>query len=134
MDNMESMADQFAEQVDCLQAELDNLKAAFAPVLDWYDGDGECKDFPKMLRLAVEDLQRDRAELMAIGKLDACVKGQPYDVDASGGYQPQANGQVDLSTVKAPRGDTAIVPPKPKPPEIELLREDQDPRKRKPII
>lgn len=27
------------------------------------------------------------------------------------GYQPQGTGQVDPSAVKAPQGDTAIVPP-----------------------
>ena len=39
-------------------------------------------------------------------------KGYQPKPDITGnGYQPQANDQVDLSAVKPPQGDTAIVPP-----------------------
>ncbi len=36
---------------------------------------------------------------------------QPRPEITENGYQPQASGQVDPSAVKAPQGDTAIVPP-----------------------
>lgn len=38
------------------------MRAAFAPVLDWYNGDGRFTDLAAMLAQAVADLQEDRAE------------------------------------------------------------------------
>jgi hypothetical protein len=39
--------------------------AAFKPVQDWYDGDGDREWIPEMIREAVEDLQRDREAIVA---------------------------------------------------------------------
>ena len=41
--------------------EVEALRATINPVLDWYDGDGRRTDVVVMLREAIEDLQRDRA-------------------------------------------------------------------------
>jgi len=38
--------------------------AAFKPVLDWYDGDGEREWIPEMLAEAVADLQADRSAIV----------------------------------------------------------------------
>lgn len=47
------------------KAERDAIRKAFAPILDWYNEDGETDDMALMIRRAVEDVQRDRAECLA---------------------------------------------------------------------
>ena len=56
-----------AKRIFVVFDELKALRRAFAPVLDWYDGDGERDDFPEMLADAVADLQSHREALYDIG-------------------------------------------------------------------
>lgn len=87
MNEMDRMADDFAEQAGALRIELDNLKAAFAPVADWYNGDGECEDFPRMVRLAIADLQQDRAENIKLrAKRDALIEALTPSAETKGEY------------------------------------------------
>ncbi len=50
-------------EVDAFKDRLSALCGAFAPVLHWYDGDGEQLNLVKLLPLAVADLQHDRKEV-----------------------------------------------------------------------
>jgi len=55
-----------ANQIERQQAELDEVRAAFAPVRDWYDTEDGDLELAEMLTKAVADLQEDRAENMRL--------------------------------------------------------------------
>ncbi len=56
------------EGIAALQARLDEFDKILDPVRQWYDQEGKETDTAKMLRLAIADLQEDRAELIRFGK------------------------------------------------------------------
>ncbi len=51
------------------KAALSRIAAAFSPVLDWYNQDGERTDLAEMLTEAVADLQEDRKSTLAMGRI-----------------------------------------------------------------
>ncbi len=51
-----------------IRSEHDELRKAFAPVLGWYEGDGD-PTFVEMLTDAVSDLQSDRKEALKANRL-----------------------------------------------------------------
>lgn len=58
--------------------ELDQIKAAFAPVNDWYQSDEEHESpLPEKIAWAVEDLQEDRDDLLTLRRLYAERCNQP---------------------------------------------------------
>lgn len=62
------------ESIESLEAQLAAVEAAFAPVQDWYQSDEEhLRPLAERVADAVEDLQSDRAELLALRRKDQPV-------------------------------------------------------------
>jgi len=72
-DKAEALVTQLTRERDQLKAELAQAKAAFDPVLDWYDGDGRFTNFAEMLAGAIADLKSDRAEVLALRTHNAAL-------------------------------------------------------------
>lgn len=85
------------QQLKEATAKLQACRAAFEPVVDWYDGEGECDDLADMIAAAVGDLQEDRAQVLGfMADIESVIAIIPPEVRA---HVPGRGGSEDAMAV-----------------------------------